>query len=177
MEVDNEKDSDEDDRDNNGKLFLYLLIELNNSLDNNENDLTDRERDGQLIQCLRSKYVDTSVTLESQCVAELISVIQTSKLNVKLDIRLYQSCRKYLTTECIGIDQEDCLKLLYQKGQLVDDDCKEQVKRIIKEEKLYLNADHALFFACQVDILKTCNNIPIGKQIRLKYSFIRFFYI
>jgi len=69
------------------------------------------------------------------------------------------------------------LKLLYQKGQLVDDDCKEQVKRIIKEGKLYLNADHALFFACQVDILKICNNIPIGKKIRLKYSFIRFFYI
>ena len=40
--------------------------------------------DGRWIQCLRSKYVDISVTLDSQCITELIDVIQTSKLNVKL---------------------------------------------------------------------------------------------
>lgn len=35
--------------------------------------------DGRLIRRLRSKYVDTSVTLDSQCIIELIAVIQTSK--------------------------------------------------------------------------------------------------
>jgi hypothetical protein len=81
--------------------------------------------DGRVIQCLRAKYVDTSITLDSQCITELIDVIQTSKLNVKLDLRLYQSCRKYLVYICTGIDQEDCLKLVYQKNQIKDDDCKE----------------------------------------------------
>jgi Golgi apparatus protein 1 len=118
---------------------------------------------GRIIQCLRSKYVDTTVTLESQCVTELIDVIQTSKLNVKLDIRLYQSCRQYLSSQCTGIEQEDCLKLLYQKGQLVDDDCKEQVKRIIREGQADIHVDGALAFACQADVLKYCNDIPIGK--------------
>ena len=97
------------------------------------NDVTDREMGGRIIGCLRSKSVDTSVTLDSQCITELIDVIQTSKLNVRLDVRLYQSCKQYLTNQCTGVDQEDCLKLLYQKGQLNDDSCKEQVKRIIRE--------------------------------------------
>jgi len=132
---------------------------------------------GRVIQCLRAKYVDTHVTLDSQCITELIDVIQTSKLNVRLDVRLYQSCRKYLTTQCTGIDKEDCLKLMYQKNQISDDDCKEQVKSVIREERVYLNADHPLFFACQFDILKFCNDIPIGYKIHLKYSFALSFYI
>lgn len=41
----------------------------------NNNDVNDREMDGRLIQCLWSKYVDTSVTLDSQCITELIDVI------------------------------------------------------------------------------------------------------
>jgi Golgi apparatus protein 1 len=118
---------------------------------------------GRIIQCLRTKYVDTSVTLNSQCVTELIDVIQTSKLDVKLDVRLYQSCRQYLTSQCTGMDQEDCLKLLYQKGQ-VDEDCKEQIKRIIREGQADIHVDRALAFACQADVTKYCNDIPIGKM-------------
>jgi hypothetical protein len=116
-----------------------------------------------LTYCLRSKYTDPSVTLESQCITKLTDIIQTSKLDVRFDIKLYQSCRQYLTILCIGIDQEDCLKLLYQKNVLNDEDCKQEVQRIIKEEQFCLNADHALIFACQNDILKFCNDIPIGK--------------
>lgn len=119
---------------------------------------------GRIIQCLRSKYTDTAVTLESACVSELIDVIQTSKLDVKLDIRLYQSCRKSLNSQCTGMDQEDCLKLLYQKGRLEDGDCKEQVKRIIREGQADIHVDRALSFACQADVLKYCNDIPIGKM-------------
>jgi Golgi apparatus protein 1 len=118
---------------------------------------------GRIIQCLRSKYVDTHVTLNSQCVTELIDVIQTSKLNVKLDVQLYQNCRKYFTSQCTGIDQEDCLKLLYQKGQLSDADCRKQVERIVMEGKADIHVDQLLASACQADVLKYCNDIPIGK--------------
>jgi hypothetical protein len=149
----------------------------NQGNENNNNVINDHAMGGRVIQCLRAKYVDSSVTLESQCVTELIDVIQTSKLNVKLDFRLYQTCRKYLTDKCTGIDQEDCLKLMYQKNQISDDDCRAQVKRVIREERVYLNADHALFFACRIDILKFCNDIPIGNKIRLKYSFVLSYYI
>lgn len=123
---------------------------------------------GRIIQCLRSKYVDSAVTLDSQCVTELIDVIQTSKLNVKLDVRLYQSCRSYLTDKCTGIEQEDCLKLLYQKGQISDDNCKEQVKRIIREGQADIHVDRALSFACQADISKYCIDIPIGSGKQLQ---------
>jgi Golgi apparatus protein 1 len=126
--------------------------------------------DGRVIQCLRAKYVDTSITLDSQCITELIDVIQTSKLNVRLDVRLYQSCRKYLTTQCTGIDQEDCLKIMYQKNQISDSDCTEQIKRIIREGKADIHVDRALTFACQADLSKYCIDIPIGKnQIEIKY--------
>ncbi len=118
---------------------------------------------GRIIQCLRSKYAGTAATLESQCVTELIDVIQTSKLSVKMDIKLYQSCRRQLTSECTGMDQEDCLKLLYQKGKLGSGDCTEQVKRIIREGQADIHVDRALSFACQADVLKYCNDIPIGK--------------
>jgi hypothetical protein len=56
----------------------------NNPGNENNNDVNDREMDGRLIQCLRSKYVDTSLTFDSQCITELIDVIQTYKLNAKL---------------------------------------------------------------------------------------------
>ena len=124
---------------------------------------------GRIIQCLRTKYIDTSITLDAKCVTELVDVIQTSKLNVKLDLKLYQSCKSFLNDQCTGIDQEDCLKLLYQKGQLNNDDgCKEQVKRIIREGQADIHVDRALAFACQADVLKYCNEIPIGggKQLQ-----------
>jgi hypothetical protein len=95
----------------------------------------------------------------------------------KFNVKFYQSCRKYLTDKYTGIDQEDCLKLIYQKNEISNDHCRAQVKRIIREERVYLNADHPLFFACHFDILKFCNNIPIGNKIHLKYSFALSFYI
>lgn len=131
--------------------------------DSVDGEVTDREMGGRIIQCLRSKYIDTSVTLESQCVTELVDVIQGSKLDVKLDVKLYQHCRHLLNQECTGMDQEDCLKLLYQNGKVGDDNCKEQIKRIIREGQADIHVDRALAFACQADVLKYCNDIPIGK--------------
>ncbi|CAF1472781.1 unnamed protein product [Adineta ricciae] len=165
VDDDDDKDSDDDatmkkDDDDDGK-------------DDDANvsdggDTRDRDMGGRVIQCLRSKYADSAVTLESQCVTELIDVIQTSKLDVKLDLKLYKSCKRELTNECTGIDQEDCLKLLYQKGKLQDDECREQVKRIIKEGQADIHVDRALAFACQTDVLKYCNDIPIGSGKQLQ---------
>ena len=133
-----------------------------------DNDLTDREMGGRVIECLRMKYVDTPGVLTSQCVSELIDVIQTSKLDVKLDPRLYQSCQRYLNNDCTGLEQEDCLKLKYQKGEIRGDDCAEQVKRIIREGQADIHVDRALAFSCQTDIFKYCNDIPIGSGKQLQ---------
>jgi Golgi apparatus protein 1 len=144
----------------------FLDDDAEKNVEQNEKDNgqpVDREMGGRIIQCLRTKYIDTSVTLTAQCVTELIDVIQTSKLNVKLDLKLYRSCQNLFTSQCTGIDQEDCLKLLYQKGQVEDGDCKEQIKRIIREGQADIHVDRALAFACQADVLKYCNEIPIGK--------------
>ncbi|CAF3401610.1 unnamed protein product [Rotaria socialis] len=165
-----DKDSDEDDGDNDDK-DTDKKDDPNPSPNTDENgDVKDREMGGRIIQCLRSKYADTTITLESPCVSELIDVIQTSKLDIKLDIRLYQSCRKSLNIngQCVGMDQEDCLKILYQQGKLEDDDCKEQVKRIIREGQADIHVDRALSFACQADVLKYCNDIPIGSGKQLQ---------
>ncbi|CAF1086846.1 unnamed protein product [Adineta steineri] len=154
---DDDKDSDDADDNNDAK-----------GGDNNDSEVTDRDMGGRIIGCLRSKYADSTATLESQCVTELIDVIQTSKLDVTMDIKLYQSCRKQLDSKCTGMDKEDCLKLLYQKGQLNDDACREQVKRIIREGRADIHVDRALAFACQTDILKYCNDIPIGSGKQLQ---------
>ncbi|CAF1437679.1 unnamed protein product, partial [Adineta steineri] len=148
-------DDDDDDNDANNK-------------DYNDSEVTDRDMGGRINGCLRAKYADSAATLESQCVTELIDVIQTSKLDVKIDIKLYQSCRKQLDTKCTGMDKEDCLKLLYQRGQLNDDACREQVKRIIREGQMYIYADQALVAVCQTDVLKYCNDIPIGSGKQLQ---------
>jgi Golgi apparatus protein 1 len=52
---------------------------------------------------------------------------------------------------------------MYQKNQITDDECKEQIKRIIREGKADIHVDRALTFACQADISKYCIDIPIGK--------------
>ncbi|CAF4446033.1 unnamed protein product, partial [Rotaria sp. Silwood2] len=159
--VDIEKDDKEFDEDKDD-------YNDNNDYINDDDKVTDRQMGGQIIQCLRSKYADTSITLESQCVFELVDVIQTSKLDVKLDIKLYQSCRQLLKSECIGMDQEDCLILLYQKDIINDDACKEQVKRIIREGQADIHVDRALALECQADVLKYCNDIPIGSRNQLQ---------
>jgi Golgi apparatus protein 1 len=123
---------------------------------------------GRVIQCLRAKYVDTPGLLNAQCVAELIDVIQTSKIDIKIDVQLYQNCRQYLTQDCTGVEQEDCLKLKFQRGQIDDVKCKEQVKRIIREGQADIHVDRALAFSCQADILKYCNDIPIGSGKQLQ---------
>jgi len=73
-----------------------------------------------------------------------------------------------LHLECTGIDQEDCLKLRYQKGDIPNGECKDQIKRIILEGQADIHVDRALAFACQADVLKYCNDIPIGggKQLQ-----------
>ncbi|CAF3923404.1 unnamed protein product, partial [Rotaria sordida] len=172
---DDDKDSNEDDADGNDndteindRKDNVNNKKTNNDDDDDDDEVTDRRMGGRIIQCLRSKYSDTSITLESQCVSELIDVIQTSKLDVKLDVKLYQSCRKFLKSECTGMDQEDCLKLLYQKNRIDDDNCKEQIKRIAREGQADIHVDRALAFACQADVLKYCNDIPIGSGKQLK---------
>ncbi len=140
--------------------------EANN--DDTDNAVNDHEMGGRVIQCLRAKYVDTPGLLNAQCVTELIDVIQTSKIDIKIDIQLYQNCLQYLNRECTGVEQEDCLKLKYQKGQIDDVKCKEQVKRIIREGQADIHVDRALAFSCQADILKYCNDIPIGSGKQLQ---------
>lgn len=117
---------------------------------------------GRIIGCLRSKYADSQVELEPKCVSELVDVIQTSKLNIELDVRLYQSCKSIVNTECLGSEKEDCLKVLYQKNKITDTNCKQQIQRVIKEGRADIHVDPALSAACQVDILKYCNDVPIG---------------
>ena len=131
--------------------------------DFDDNDLVDRDMGGRLIECLRGKYSDTKVTLDGQCVSELIDVIQMSKIDVRLDVQLYRNCQSFITESCTGVDPEDCLKIRYQKGEIRDQNCVEQIKRIIREGQADIHVDRALTFSCQADILKYCNDIPIGK--------------
>ncbi len=133
----------------------------------NEGEVKDRDMGGRIIGCLRSKYANKNVELESKCITELIDVIQTSKLDVQLDVKLYQKCNKVLDVNCLGVDKEDCLKLLYQKNQITDEECKQQVVRIINEGRADIQIDQDLTSACQADLLKYCNDIPIGKKIFL----------
>lgn len=155
---DAEKNDDSRDEDNNNE----------ESVNGGDSDMIDRDMGGRVIECLRTKYVDKPGLLSSQCVTELIDVIQTSKLDVKLDVQLYQSCQKYLSTACTGMDQEDCLKLQYQNGKITDEACAKEIKRIIREGKADIHVDRALAFSCQADILKFCNDIPIGSGKQLQ---------
>jgi Golgi apparatus protein 1 len=122
---------------------------------------------GRIIGCLRTKYANGNAELESKCMTELIDIIQTSKLDISLDVKLYQKCRKIITRECIGIDKEDCLKLMFQKNKINDKECVEQVVRIIKEGRADIHIDPSLAIACQADIMKFCIDVPMGNKISL----------
>ncbi|CAF3645191.1 unnamed protein product [Rotaria sordida] len=162
--IDDDNDGDDesddgDDNDNNNN---------NNNNDENTDDIKDRDMGGRIIGCLRSKYANTQVELEPKCITELIDVIQTSKLDIEIDVKLYQKCKTTINANCPGGDKEDCLKLLYQKKQLADDGCRQEVMRIIREGRADIHTDSALSTACQFDILKYCNDIPIGSGKQLK---------
>ena len=128
-----------------------------------DDGIKDREMGGRIIGCLRSQYANTQSPLEQKCITEVVDVIQTSKLDIKLDVKLYEKCRGILNANCPGVDKEDCLKVIYQRQQIADADCKMEVARIIREGQADINVDHALAFACQVDLSKHCNDIPTGE--------------
>ncbi|CAF0964461.1 unnamed protein product [Didymodactylos carnosus] len=146
------------------------IQEQNEDTNNDVVNLMDRKMGGRVIECLRRKYADSTVTLNPQCVVELIDVIQTSKIDVKFDVQLYRSCQKILAKKCSDkSEKEDCLKLLYQHDDIPDDDnCKAQVVRIIKEGEADIHVDRALAFACRADISRYCNDIPLGKGKQLQ---------
>ncbi len=146
-------------------MIFFLYLNLLNLDQVNDGEVKDHDMGGRIIGCLRSKYANKNVELEPKCTTELIDVIQTSKLDVQIDVKLYQKCKNILDTNCLGFDKEDCLKLLFQKNKLIDQDCKEQVIRIIKEGQADIHVDQELAIACQTDILKYCNDIPIGSII------------
>ncbi|CAF3958813.1 unnamed protein product, partial [Rotaria sp. Silwood2] len=164
---DNDDDESDDDDDNNNANDNNN----NNNDDKNDkdtDDIQDRDMGGRIIGCLRSKYANTQVELEPKCITELIDVIQTSKLDIEIDIKLYQKCKIIINTNCTGVDKEDCLKLLYQKHLLQDSGCREEVRRIIKEGQADIHVDSALSSACQFDIIKYCNDVPIGSGKQLQ---------
>ncbi|CAF1437662.1 unnamed protein product [Adineta steineri] len=148
-----------------------LADESNDDNDKNKeesDEVQDRDMGGRVIECLRSKYADTKNDLEPQCVTEIIDVVQASKLDIQLDVQLYQKCKKTLASFCVGSDQEDCLKLLFQQKKLTDVECKKQVLRIIKEGRADVHVDPGLLITCQADILKYCNDVPIGSGKQLQ---------
>ncbi|CAF0753061.1 unnamed protein product [Didymodactylos carnosus] len=144
---------------------------LTENKDNDDGDVIDRQMGGRVIECLRSKYADSKDSvLQPQCVTELIDVIQASKTDVKFDVQLYSNCKSILAKQCLGVDddKEDCLKLLFQKGAIDDGKCKTQIIRIIREGEADIHVDRALASTCQVDIMKYCNDIPLGKGKQLQ---------
>ncbi|CAF3928857.1 unnamed protein product, partial [Rotaria magnacalcarata] len=151
--VDDDNDGEESDDDDDDK---------NKKDDAKDDDVQDRDMGGRIIGCLRSKYANTQTDLEPRCIVELVDVIQTSKLDIQLDVKLYQSCKNIINSQCPGSEKEDCLKLLYQKNKITDINCKQEIIRIIREGQADVHVDPALSTGCQVDILKYCNDIPIG---------------
>lgn len=138
----------------------------------NNGDIQDRDMGGRVIACLRTAYADRNAVLGSECVSELVDVVHGSKIDVQLDVKLSQSCRQVLQTKCPGTDKEDCLKLLYQKNQLTDQACRQQVIRIIKEGQADIYVDEGLMTSCRSDILRYCNDIPMGRKDAKKLHLI-----
>ena len=127
---------------------------------------------GRVIECLRTSYANSVIQLEPQCRTELIDIIQTSKVDVQIDVQLYQACKDIIKNRCTGSDKEDCLKIEYQKKAITDKACKAQITRIIKEGKADIHVDPVLSVSCQGDVVKFCSDIPIGKR---KGSFLCLF--
>ncbi|UJR27806.1 hypothetical protein I4U23_009075 [Adineta vaga] len=148
--VDDDDDSNDEDNENN---------------DSEPNaEVKDRDMGGRVIECLRLKYANSVIQLEPQCQTELVDIIQASKLDVRLDVQLYQACKDIIRNRCPGADKEDCLKVLFQQKKIADKACREQVLRVIKEGKADIHVDSVLLVSCQVDIVKFCNDVPLGKS-------------
>lgn len=131
-------------------------------------DLKDSDLGGRIIGCLREKYANSGSELNSKCITELVDVIELSKMDVSFDIQLYRNCRGIIRAVCPGEDKEDCLRLLYQRNQISDVGCRQEVIRIIREGQADVHVDHALSFACQADVTKFCRDTPIGSFERAK---------
>ena len=155
--------------------FICFLCKILNSDDPGASEVQDRNMGGRIIGCLRLVYANKQSDLEPRCISEITEVIEASKVDIKLDIKLYQQCKQIINNNCSDSDKEDCLKLLYQHHQITNKDCQREVKRIIQEGQADIHVDQLLLSVCRVDLVKHCNDIPPGRKLfilRINFIFI-----
>lgn len=123
----------------------------------------DVDVNGRVIACLRKKFAVNKLELQPKCATEVAEIIRNSKMDVKFDVQLYQKCKTIIETSCKTTNVEDCLKSMYEKKSITDEECKKQIIRIVREGKADIDADQTLSIACRADLNKYCHDTPTGK--------------
>lgn len=98
------------------------------------------------------------------------------KLNFFRNPLIATLCRGEIEIICKpndGVDErgevEECLKLAFLNGKIISQECKFEVALLIQEAKADIHVDPLLQRACNIDLLKYCNNVKSGNG-RRKYN-------
>ncbi|KAL0968110.1 hypothetical protein UPYG_G00262530 [Umbra pygmaea] len=127
----------------------------------------DSELEGQVISCLKLKYVDQR--LSPDCEDQIRVILQESALDYRLDPQLQVHCTDEISRLCpeeaAAQEQtgqvEECLKFNLLKIKV--EGCKKEVLNILKESKADIFVDPVLHTACALDIKHHCAAIPPGR--------------
>ena len=126
-----------------------------------ERHRTDEELEGKVIGCLKKQYVLNK--LSQSCEIEVVNVIREVAENIELDPILYKTCQQEIKTKCSDeFDVEECLKTKFQSKQIVDNECKTEIARLINQVKADIQSDPLLYKVCVQDLKHFCSDVPSG---------------
>lgn len=134
------------------------------------------ELNGKVVDCLKVKFREGKLT--PLCEERMTEVLHEQALNYKLNPLLQTVCKAEIQVICKPSDDgdergevEECLKLNFLNGKIVNPECKFEVALLIQEAKADIHVDPLLQRACTVDLLKYCSNVKSGNG-RREFEFV-----
>ena len=115
--------------------------------------------------------------LTEKCSVEVQQFIRASASEWKMDFRLRMMCRSVVKEFCSEKPPnkvEECLKNKFASEQITDaidpqEKCRNEIKRVLDEGAMDIQADPVLQKTCSLDIEHVCPQVAHGKG-RRKYK-------
>jgi len=128
--------------------------------------------EGRIVACLKKHFVNSKSQLSMSCKEHIGGIIEdAAKTDIRLDTTLFAACRQDIDHSCKsssdnegdGGSVEECLKGLFQRGELKSVICKTEVAQLIQSTLVDIHVDPLLNRACAIDLMKICDGIPPGE--------------
>lgn len=143
-------------------------------------EASNTEYEGKVVNCLKIHFIKKE--LSRTCHEEVKTTIQDTHIDINMDPVLMHACEKDIQQYCspdefktdtnrlefepheAGDKVQQCLQEKLKDGKIPPtSNCGREISRIIEEAHVDVNIDPQLNIACQQDLTRWCQDVPIGE--------------